>query len=126
MAQKLNAFFHQYHYALFAWLAIAVCVAVGIVFRVDEHIIGALVVLIGLLGQAFTLLLAGIGLLPVVGPFIAKVLALPFIWLINGIGYLVSLVAIKRGYSKDVISYRMATIALLGGITIGYILGKLF
>jgi hypothetical protein len=34
-------------------------------------------------------------------------------------------IAIKRGYSKDVLNYRVITVALLIGITIGYILGKL-
>jgi hypothetical protein len=55
---------------------------------------------------------------------IAQILSLPFIWILNGIGYLVSLVAIKRGYSKDVINYRMATATLIVGIIIGYIIGK--
>jgi hypothetical protein len=123
--RTLRAFLKEYHYALFAWLAIAVSIAIGIAFGIDDHVIGAVVVLIGILGQAFTMLVAGIGFLPIVGPLAAKFLALPFIWILNGIGYLVSLVAIKRGYSKDVVTYRLITIALLIGITIGYILGKL-
>jgi hypothetical protein len=40
-------------------------------------------------------------------------------------GYLVSFVAIRRGYSRDVLTYRGLTIALLVGIIIGYILGHL-
>jgi hypothetical protein len=92
---------------------------------IDERIVGAVVVVIAIIGQAFAALIAWIGFVPLVGPLVAKVLALPFIWLINGIGYLVSLVAIKRGYSKDVISYRIATVALIVGIALGYILGKL-
>jgi hypothetical protein len=123
--RTLRDFLKEYHYALFAWLAIAVSIAVGIAFGIDDHVIGAVVVLIGILGQAFTMLVAGIGFLPIVGPLAAKFLALPFIWILNGIGYLVSLIAIKRGYSKDVVTYRLITIALLVGITIGYILGKL-
>lgn len=125
MNAKVRKFVQEYHYAMFAWLAIAVCVVIGIKFGVDERIVGAIVVLIGILGQAFGALIALIGFVPLVGPLVAKVLTLPFIWLLNGIGYLVSLVAIKRGYAKDVISYRIGTIALLVGITIGYILGKL-
>jgi hypothetical protein len=41
------------------------------------------------------------------------------------VGYLVALVAIKRGYSKDVLSYRGVTIALIIGIVIGFIIGRL-
>ena len=43
-----------------------------------------------------------IGLLPIIGPLIVKVLSLSIIWLLNAVGYLVSFTAIKRGYSKDV------------------------
>ncbi len=60
-----------------------------------------------------------------VGPVVVKVLSLPFIWLLNGIGYIVSLIAIKRGYTKDVLNTRIMTIMLLIGVTVGYILGKL-
>ena len=44
---------------------------------------------------------------------------------INALGYFVSIVAIKKGYSKDVLNYRVLTIVLLIGIVIGYIIGKL-
>ncbi|MBV8656306.1 MAG: hypothetical protein JO142_00630, partial [Burkholderiales bacterium] len=44
--------------------------------------------------------------------------------LLNSIGYLVSMVAIRRGYSKDVLTYRGLTVALITGIVLGYILGK--
>ena len=60
-----------------------------------------------------------------VGPLIVKVLALPFIWLLNGVGYLVSYVAIRRGYSQDVITYRALTVALLLGVIIGFVIGNL-
>ena len=123
--RKLKSFYILYKYAIIAWLAMAILILVGLQFGIDKHIIGGAVILVGLIGQAFAALLAWIGFVPIVGPIIAKVLALPFIWLINGVGYLASLIAIKRGYSKDVINYRVITVALLIGITIGYILGKL-
>jgi hypothetical protein len=44
---------------------------------------------------------------------------------LNGVGYLVAFVAIKRGYSKDVLTYRGLTIALIVGIVVGFILGRL-
>jgi hypothetical protein len=62
---------------------------------------------------------------PLIGPVIVKVLAIPILWLLNALGYLVSFVAIRRGYSRDVLTYRGLTIALLVGIIIGYILGHL-
>jgi len=60
-----------------------------------------------------------------VGPLIVKILSLSFIWLLNAIGYMVAYIAIRRGYSKDVLTYRGVTVALIVGIIIGYIVGKL-
>jgi len=122
--KKWKDFFSNYKNAIFAWCIIVGAIALGVYFSVDRRVIAAVVLLIGLAGQAFAALIAWIGLVPLVGPLIAQVLTLPFIWILNGIGYLVSLVAIKRGYSKDVINYRMATATMIVGIIVGYILGK--
>jgi len=73
--------------------------------------------------HVFAWVIGIIGLVPFVGPLIVKVLSLSFIWLLNAIGYLVSFVAIKRGYSKDVLTYRGLTVALIIGIVIGYVAG---
>ncbi|MEI6227951.1 MAG: hypothetical protein WCP05_04780 [Methylophilaceae bacterium] len=70
-------------------------------------------------------LLGIITLLPFIGPLLVKVLSLSIIWLLNAIGYLVAYVAIKRGYSKDVLTYRAITIALITGIVIGFLMGSL-
>ncbi|MBI4428731.1 MAG: hypothetical protein HY562_06395 [Ignavibacteriales bacterium] len=123
--QKLRSFLYNYRNAIFSWLAIAVLVLLGLYFNIDEHILGAVVILVGFLGQAFGALIAWIALVPLIGPIIAKVLSLPFIWIINGIGYLASAFAIKRGYTKDVLNHRIITITLLVGITLGYVLGKI-
>ncbi|HVN48654.1 MAG TPA: hypothetical protein VMU30_07515 [Bacteroidota bacterium] len=125
MNQSFKNFFSNNENAIFSWFIILAVVALGMNFNVKGSIIAAVVVLVGFAGHAFAASLVWIGLIPFIGPIIAHVLALPFIWILNGIGYLVSLVAIKRGYSKDVLSYRGLTVALLTGITIGFILGKL-
>ena len=104
--------------------------------RVSVTICGLLVaglLLIGLrsprIVAALVASLAGlfgiVALVPLVGPLIVKILSIGFIWLLNAIGYLVSYIAIKRGYSKDVLTYRGLTIAVIIGILIGYVLGKL-
>ena len=77
-----------------------------------------------MLSGAFAWLMGLVALLPFIGPLIVKVLSIGFIWLLNAVGYLVSFVAIKRGYSKDVLTYRGLTIAVIVGIIVGYILGK--
>jgi hypothetical protein len=89
----------------------------------DVKAVAAGVVLFGTLSNLFIWLLGVIGLVPVIGPLIVKVLSLSIIWLLNAIGYLVSYVAIKRGYSKDVLTYRGVTVALITGIVIGYVIG---
>jgi hypothetical protein len=108
------------------WLGIAALVGLGLHFNIDGGVIAGSVVVVGLLSHAFAWLLGIIALVPVIGPIIVKVLSIGFIWLLNAVGYLVAYVAIRRGYSKDVLTYRGLTIAVIIGIVIGYVLGKLF
>ncbi len=89
----------------------------------DVKAVAAGVVVFGTISNLFIWILGVIGLVPIIGPLIVKVLSLSVIWLLNAIGYLVSYVAIKRGYSKDVLTYRGVTIALITGIVIGYVIG---
>jgi hypothetical protein len=93
--------------------------------QVDAKVVAGSVVVVGLITNAFAWLLGIVALVPLIGPIIVKILSVGFIWLLNAVGYLVSYIAIKRGYSKDVLTYRGVTIALIIGIVIGYILGKL-
>jgi hypothetical protein len=83
------------------------------------------VVLLAAVSHVFAWILGIITLVPIIGPLLVKVLSLSIIWLLNAVGYLVSYVAIKRGYSKDVLTYRGVTIALITGIVIGFVLGSL-
>jgi hypothetical protein len=122
---KLKQFISNYRTALVAWLLIIVLVQVGLMYSVDKSMLALIALIVGFAGEAFAALVAWIALIPIIGPFAAKALSLPFIWLLNGVGYLATIVAIKRGYPKEVLNYRVLTITLLVGITIGYILGKL-
>ncbi|HEX8980112.1 MAG TPA: hypothetical protein VF811_10430 [Parasulfuritortus sp.] len=111
---------------LLFWLAICGLIWAGLHFHVDRRLIAAGVVLVGLVSNAFAWLLGLIAVVPLVGPLIVKVLSIGFIWLLNAVGYMVSFIAIRRGYSKDVLTYRGLTVAVIIGIVVGYILGKLF
>lgn len=108
-----------------AWALLIGMVWLGFHYNVDDRIVVGGALLFGVVSTAFAWLVALLGLVPVIGPLIVKVLAIPVIWLLNALGYLVSFVAIKRGYSKDVLTYRGLTIALIIGIIIGFILGHL-
>jgi hypothetical protein len=92
-------------------------------FGWDAKAVGAGVLLVAVLSKLLLWLVGVVGLIPIVGPLIVKVLSLSVIWLLNAIGYIVSIIAIKRGYSKDVLTYRGLTIALIIGIIIGYVIG---
>ena len=107
------------------WAALLSLVWVGLHFGMDEKLVAGVAILFGLLSSAFAWMLGVIGLVPVIGPIIVKILAIPVIWLLNGVGYLVSYIAIRRGHSQAVLNYRALTITLIIGVIIGYILGKL-
>ena len=73
----------------------------------------------------FTGLTGLVGLVPWVGPLVLKVLAIPFLWLMNGVGYFAAIFLAQQGHGKAVVDSRILTYVLLIGIVIGYILGKL-
>jgi hypothetical protein len=118
-------FFRAFWKIILWWIIIVTFIVVSIHYHVDNSIIGGAVVIFGIVSQAFVGMLNLIALLPFIGPFIAKVVAIPFFWLLNGLGYFVALLAIKRGYTKEVVNYRILTIVLLIGIVIGFIIGKI-
>jgi hypothetical protein len=120
----IKDFFLAFWKTIVLWMIIGVFITIALHYEVDKAIIGGVVVLFGLITQAFIGLISIIALVPFIGPIIAKLLALPIFWLINALGYFVSVLAIKKGYSKDVLNYRVLTIVLLLGIIIGYIIGK--
>jgi hypothetical protein len=107
------------------WLAIVGLTWLALEHHVDTAVVAGSVLVVGLVTNAFAWLLGIIALVPLIGPLVVKILSIGFIWLLNGVGYLVAFVAIKRGYSKDVLTYRGLTIAVIIGIVIGFILGRL-
>jgi hypothetical protein len=108
-------------------LAISLTLSVFAAWHYGWHAkaVTAGVVLLAVLSHVFAWVLGIVSLVPIVGPLVVKVLSLSIIWLLNAVGYLVSFVAIKRGYSKDVITYRALTVALIIGIVIGFVIGSL-
>ena len=93
--------------------------------ELDVRAIAIITLVIGYITNVF----AGISILttsiPIIGPIIVKLFSIPFFWMLNLTGYFTSVVAIKKGYGKTVMSHRIVTLTLLSGIIIGYILGHL-
>ena len=104
-------FFKQYRFHLILWLFIAVGIILSLQYGIDQKIVVLSTLILGVFTQVF----AGLGAL----------IAIPFFWLINALGHGVSIVAIKKGYSKELVKSRVLTVAILVGIIIGYIMGNL-
>tara|TARA_B100000315_G_scaffold259181_1_gene314063 strand:- start:9571 stop:9996 length:426 start_codon:yes stop_codon:yes gene_type:complete len=115
----------QYGKVLLLWGCIIAGILFLLYFGVDNKIIALTTITIGLLTKAFAGLGALIALIPIAGPLIIKIVTLPFFWLLNGLGYFVSIIAIKKGYNSEMINSRVLTIALLIGVLIGYIVGHI-
>jgi hypothetical protein len=105
-------------------LLIAVLIYLGSYYHINYKVIAGGTVVIGLVSGVFAWLVGIIGLVPIIGPILVKVLSLSIIWLLNALGYLISYIAIRRGYTQDVLTYRGLTIALIIGIVIGFVLGS--
>ncbi|UCH62267.1 MAG: hypothetical protein JSU77_10730 [Fidelibacterota bacterium] len=125
MLSAIRGFFQSYWKALVVVGGIAAAVAVGLYFRVDAKILALFALVAGFVTNGFVALATLISLIPVVGPLLIKVLSIPVFYLFNALGYLLSILAIKKGYGSEVVSHRVLTIILLVGIVIGYIIGNL-
>lgn len=122
----LNFFKYKkvFYKVILTWIILILLLFLGLHFDLDAKILSAILISIAFLTKAFSGLLLLVGLVPVIGPFIVQVLTLPLFWILNGIGYLASIVAIKKGHGKEVITYRILTIIFLLGVAVGYIISR--
>ena len=124
MSKKIS-FFKHYKFHIFLWVLIGVAVAVALQYGVDEKIVVFSTLVLGIFTQVFAGFGALIAMIPIIGPILIKVVTIPFFWMINALGHGVSIVAIKKGYTNELVKSRVLTIALLIGIVLGYIMGNL-
>ena len=122
---KKRNFLKSYYKHLIVWVIILGVIIIALKYGVDKKAVVFGTVTIGVFTQAFASLSALIGALPLIGPFIVKFFAIPLVWVIQASGSLVGAVAIKKGYTKEMVKSRVLTLALLIGILIGYIIGNL-
>ena len=106
-------------------MIIAVFVYLMLKLEWDVRAITIITLVVGYITNVFAGLSILTASIPIIGPIVVKLFAIPFFWILNLTGYFTSLVAIKKGYGKTVMSHRIITITLLTGILIGYILGYL-
>jgi len=124
MSEK-KSFFKHYKFQIPLWVLIGASVAVALQYGVDEKIVVFTTLVLGIFTQVFAGLGALIAMIPIIGPILIKVVTIPFFWMINALGHGVSIVAIKKGYTNELVKSRVLTIALLIGIVLGYIMGNL-
>ena len=124
MSEK-KSFFKHYKFHILLWILIGISVSVALHYGVDEKIVVFLTLVLGIFTQVFAGLGAVIAMVPSIGPILIKIVTIPCFWMVNALGHGVSIVAIKKGYSNELVKSRVLTIALLIGIVLGYIMGNL-
>jgi len=121
----MNEYLKKNKYHLLIWTSLFSSMVIAITYGVDKKFVVFITLFLGLFTQIFSGFGALVTTIPLVGPIIIKVFTIPFFWVLNALGYFVSVIAIKKGYKKEVASSRVLTIALLLGIIVGYILGHI-
>ena len=94
-------------------------------YGINERIIILATLVLGLFTQIFAGITSLIAIIPFFGPFILKAVSIPIFYFLNALGWVVSAVAIKKGYVNELSRSRTVTFALLVGIIVGYILGNI-
>ena len=119
----------HYKWKILFWVFLFSIIITSLVYGPEYGINQKFVVLITLVLGIFTEIFAGIislvALIPFFGPFIIKVISIPIFYILNAIGWVISAVAIKKGYVNELSRSRTVTLGLLIGIIIGYILGNI-
>jgi hypothetical protein len=112
------------------WLILVAFVALGLRQHWKGSVIAAGAVLWGIVthifGVVFAWLIATVGVFPIAGPIIVKVLTWPLFLLMNGAAFFTSLVGVNIGKGRQVFEARVAATILMTGVLIGFLLGKLF
>ena len=121
----MKGFFKQRWKHILVWALILVIIIIALKMEVDGKIVVFITLILGFFTQIFAGFGALIAMIPWIGPLVIKVFTIPFFWMLNALGYFVSIIAIKKGYSKQLTRSRVLTVALLFGIIIGYILGHI-
>ncbi|MEA1912507.1 MAG: hypothetical protein U9N06_01555 [candidate division WOR-3 bacterium] len=103
----------------------AILIAFGIHYRWDKRLIGIGIFLFGLVSEGWSSLIGLLGSIPVVGHIIIKFIALPLLFIVNGVGNVIVFLAIKMGYKKEVVDTKLLAWTFAGGILLGFIVGEL-
>tara|TARA_B100001029_G_C15009725_1_gene423464 strand:- start:322 stop:705 length:384 start_codon:yes stop_codon:yes gene_type:complete len=122
---KLIQYAKSHPKTIITLLGIICSIYLMLIFKLDARAVTIIAIVLGYITNIFVSLTTMLGLIPIIGPLLVKLLTIPIFWIINGMGYFTSFYAMKKGYGRDLLSHRLITTALLIGIALGYILGHL-
>jgi hypothetical protein len=117
---------HPRFHVIAIWAGIAAAAVLAIHFGLDKPLVAGGLVLIGIATHAFAGLVALVATVPVIGAPIAAVLTMPFFFVINGLAYMVTFFALRRGYKLTVVSARIVAAAVVIGFIMGFLVGRSF
>ncbi|MCX7835521.1 MAG: hypothetical protein N2450_05565 [bacterium] len=101
------------------WAAI-----LAILLGVDKPVVAAILVVFGIVSQAFAAILALIALIPVIGPTLVWALSLPIVWLLNAFGYVVSIKLASQGKGREILNWRTVALVFIIGTAVGIVIGR--
>ena len=116
-------FWEYYGPRILSWVLVVAAIIVSLYYGIDEKIVVFLTIALGIFTQIFAGFGALVSMVPFFGPLIVKVITIPIFYILNALGWVVSGVAIKKGYAHELAKSRTVTLAVLIGIILGYILG---
>ena len=119
----------SYKWKIFFWMILFFLIVLAMVYGpeygLNQRIVVLFTVALGIFTQIFSGITSLIAMIPFFGPIIIKVISIPIFYVLNAVGWVVSGIAIKKGYANELSKSRTVTLALLIGIIIGYILGNI-
>ncbi len=126
---KKSLVIKSYRWKILFWIILFTFIGATIIYGpkygVNQRIVVLITLVLGIFTQIFSGITSLIALIPFFGPFIIKVISIPIFYILNAVGWVVSGIAIKKGYANELSKSRTVTLALLIGIIIGYILGNI-
>ena len=126
---KKLSIIYSYKKKIFFWMILIFLIVSALIYGpeygVNQRIVVLFTLALGVFTQIFSGITSLIAIIPFFGPFIIKVISIPIFYILNAVGWVVSGIAIKKGYANELSKSRTVTLALLIGIIIGYILGNI-
>ena len=123
---KILANIGSYYRTILILILMSMMIYLMFYFNWDLRFIAIITIVIGYITNLFSSVLLLIGVIPIIGPMIVKILTLPVFWLINGLSYFTSAYAIQKGYGEIIFKQRIIILILLFGIILGYVIGNFF